>query len=366
MELFFDLVYVLLLTQLGHLLLEDASWAGAARTALLLVAIWWAWVDTAWATNWFDPGSRPVRLMLIAAMLSTLVTSAALPAAYGARGLAFAISYVVLHVGRSGFVVLAAPESDTALRRNWTRILLWRSAGGLLWLSGGVLVGHARVALWCAAVAVDLAGGLARFYVPGIGSTPTTDWNIVGGHMADRCELFVIIALGEAILSIGGTFARLHVTAPRAAAFVLVFLVAVALWWLYFDRAADQAAHVIDSSEEPGRLGRSAYSYDHLPMVAGIVLTAVADDLIITHPTGELGPTAAALAFGGPALFLAGHGLFTRSISGRVPWPRAGAACALAALAVPARDAQPVAAQLVPLAAISLVSLWDIRHYPTD
>jgi low temperature requirement protein LtrA len=367
LELFFDLVYVFAVTQLAHLLLSNVSWAGAARTGLLLAAVWWAWIDTAWVTNWFDPGGRPVRLMLLTAMLASLVMSAAVPGAYGKRALAFAIAYAAMQVGRPLFVILAAPRREAVLRRNFDRILVWRGISAALWIAGAVLAveagaGDARTALWCVAVAVDFTGPAAGFYLPGWGSSPTNEWNIAGGHLAERCQLFVIIALGEGILLTGASVTDMSATVQRSAAFVVAFVGAVALWWIYFDRIADFGAAVIGSSDDPGRLGRSAYTYFHLPMVAGIVLSAVADELVIAHPGGDLGWTGAVLTLGGPALFLAGHALFKWSLTRRVPASRLAAAGALVALVPLARYLPPVAAALLPVAAIAVVAALDAVH----
>jgi low temperature requirement protein LtrA len=359
LELFFDLVYVFAVTQLAHLMLADPGWAGAARTGLLLAAVWWAWIDTAWVTNWFDPGGRPVRVMLLTAMLASLVMSAALPAAYRDRALPFALAYASLQVGRPLFVILAAPRGEAALRRNFVRVGTWRAASAVLWIGGATLAPGGRTLVWCAAAALDFAAPAAAFYVPGMGRSPTGEWNIAGGHLAERCQLFVIIALGEGILLIGATFADLPVTAARSAAFVTMFVGAVALWWIYFDRTADFGARVIGSSADPGRLGRSAYTYFHLPMVAGIVLAAVADELVIAHPGESLGWNRALLALGGPALFLAGHALFKWSLTRAVPVPRVLAAAALVALVPLARRAPTVAAELLPVAAIAVVAALD-------
>ncbi len=362
LELFFDLVYVFAVTQLAHLLLSDLSWAGAGRTGLLLAAVWWAWVDTAWLTNWFDPRGRPVRFVMLTAMLASLVMSSALPEAYRGRALAFAIAYAVMHVGRSLFVILAAPRDQAALRANFQRILAWRGASAVLWIAGAVPAGPARTALWCAAVVLDFVAPAVGFSVPGLGRTPTSQWNIAGGHLAERCQLFVIIALGEGILLIGATFADLPITVLRSAAFVTLFLGAVALWWIYFDRTADFGSAVIGASEDPGRLGRSAYTYFHLPMIAGIVLSAVGDETVVAHPDHELGWTRATLALGGPALFLAGHALYKWSLTNRVPVSRSVAAAALVALVPLARYTPPVAAELVPVAVIAVVAALDAAH----
>ena len=340
LELFFDLVFVFAVTQLSHLLLEHLTPRGAAQTLLLLVAIWWSWIYTAWLTNWFDPDRRPVRALLLGMMLVSLLMSAALPQAFGANGLLFAGAYVVMQVGRSLFAV-AALESDPGLRRTFQRILAWAAGAAVLWLAGGVATGVAREALWLGAVAVELAAPAAGYPVPGLGRSVTTDWSISGGHLAERCQLFLIIALGESVLVTGSTLAGLTVDPPTAAAFVVAFLGSVAFWWLYFDRSAESAAGVIERSADPGRLGRSAYTYLHLPMVAGIIVAAVGDELSIAHPGGPMTAPTAATLLGGPALFLLGHLLFKRAVFG-TPSPSR-----LAALAAP-RGARPPQPRLDP------------------
>jgi low temperature requirement protein LtrA len=136
MELFFDLVYVFAVTQLSHLLLGDLTVRGAARTLLLLLAVWWAWVYNAWFTNWFDPDRRAVRMVLVGIMLASLIMSVTLPEAFGARGLFFAGAFVAMQVGRTIFVIPAV-RHDPALHRNFQRILAWLVGAGVLWLAGG-------------------------------------------------------------------------------------------------------------------------------------------------------------------------------------------------------------------------------------
>jgi low temperature requirement protein LtrA len=370
LELFFDLVYVFAVTQLTHLLLTDLTWSGAARTGLLLAAVWWAWIDTAWVTNWFDPGGRPVRVMLLTAMLVSLVMSAAIPAAYRDRALVFALAYAALQVGRPLFVIFAAPGEESTLRRNFIRLIAWRSVGSALWILGAVVAGPpgashggtggtVRIVLWCAAAAVDFAAPAAGFAVPWLGRSPTSEWNIAGGHLAERCQLFVIIALGEGILLTGATLSDLTATVLRSAAFVTTFLSAAALWWIYFDRTADFGSAVIGSSQDPGRLGRSAYTYFQLPIVAGIVVSAVAGQRVIAHPGGRLGWTGAMVALGGTATFLAGHALYKGALSGHVPVSRFVGAAVLFALVPLARSFPPVPAELVPVLVIAVVATLD-------
>jgi low temperature requirement protein LtrA len=124
LELFFDLVYVFAVTQLFHLLLGHPTPGGALATLFLLLVVWRAWVDTTWVTNWFDPDRLPVRLLLVALMLASLVMSIAIPGAFGERGLMFALAYVTIQAGRTAFVVLAL-ERSSSLGRNFQRILAW-------------------------------------------------------------------------------------------------------------------------------------------------------------------------------------------------------------------------------------------------
>ena len=168
LELFFDLVFVFAITQLSHLLLTHLDANGALQTAILLLALWWSWVVSAWLTNWFDPNRRPVRLMLIGTMVATLIMAVALPEAFGDRGLMFALALVASHIGRTAFADFGTRDFP-GLHRNFQRILAWRAASALLWLAGGLATGPLRVTFWLAAVAMDSLGPMLGFVTPGLG-----------------------------------------------------------------------------------------------------------------------------------------------------------------------------------------------------
>jgi low temperature requirement protein LtrA len=362
LELFFDLVYVFAVTQLSHRLLDHLSLRGVLETLMLLLAVWGVWVYTAWFTNWFHPDRLPVRLVLVAVMLASLLMSVAIPEAFGERGLMFALAYVAIQVGRTAFTFVALRKSlggTHPLSRTFQRILTWFVGAGVLWIIGGLLGGEARYALWLLALAVDYSGPVVGYYVPGLGRSRTEEWTIEGGHFAERCQLFVIIALGESILVTGTTFGEIEPSALAVCAFVVAFVGSVALWWIYFARSADAAREVFTASEDPGRLGRSAYTYFHIPMVAGIIAVAAADELTVAHP-GEHGTLASvALTLGGTALFVAGHAFFKWAVFGVLPWSRALAIAALAALipvgfAIPTLALSGVAGLLVVVLAV-----WD-------
>jgi low temperature requirement protein LtrA len=362
LELFFDLVYVFAVTQLSHRLLEHLSVRGALETLMLLLVVWGVWVYTAWFTNWFDPDSLAVRLVLVAVMLASLVMSVAIPEAFGKRGLMFALAYVAIQVGRTAFTFIALRKSlggSHPLSRTFQRILTWFVGAGVLWIIGGLLDAEARYAVWLLALAVDYSGPVVGYYIPGLGRSRTQEWTIEGGHFAERCQLFVIIALGESILVTGTTFGQIEASTATVSAFVVAFLGSVALWWIYFARSAEAAREVISSSEDPGRLGRSAYTYFHLPMIAGIIAVAAADELTVAHPGDRGTASSVALTLGGTALFLVGHAFFKWAVFGMLPWSHVVAIAALAAL-IPVGFAIPTlvlsgAAGLI----VVVLAAWD-------
>jgi len=257
--------------------------------------------------------------------------SAALPGAFGGRGLAVGVAYAVMQIGRSVFAV-AVLRGDP-LQRNFQRILAWCVVSGGLALAGGLAAGHARELLWLAAVGVDILGGLAGFWTPGLGRSSTRDWTIEGNHFAERCQAFILIALGESIVVTGATLAGLRsITAAAAAAFLAAFVSTVGLWWLYFHRSAEAGAQVIAESADPGRMGRSAYHLIHPIMVAGIIVVAAGDQLVLDRP-GEVGATpVSAMVLGGTALFLTGHALFKTVVWHTVSWARIAGVAALGVL----------------------------------
>jgi low temperature requirement protein LtrA len=336
-ELFFDLVFVFAVTQLSHRLIGHATLTGALQTALLLGMVWLAWAYTTWVTNWLDPGRIPVRLLLLGLVVTSLVMSAALPAAFASRGILVGGAYALMQIGRSVFAVAALRGRQ--LRRNFQRILAWCVVSGALAVAGGLVASPARDWLWLAAVAVDVLGGLAGFYTPGLGRSRTSEWTIEGNHFAERCQAFVLIALGESIVVIGATFSgelAHEVSGAQIGAFVTAVIGSVALWWLYFDRSAEDATRVIASSDDPGRMGRSAYHLVHPVMVAGIIVVAAADEIVLSEP-GEVGVAATGwLVLGGTALFIAGHAAFKFAVWRVVPWSRIAAVAVLGLLGLAA------------------------------
>ena len=357
LELFFDLVFVFAVTQLSHLLLNELNWTGAGKTAVLLFVAWWAWNYTTWMTNWFDPDATPVRLLLLALMLAALLMSIAIPQAFGARAALFAGAYVGVQVLRNGFATAVSPPGSS-WRDNFGRILIWSVASGVLWIAGAVVPEGARVGLWLAALAVEVAGPLTMFWLPGVGSTTTLRWPIDPGHFAERFQLFVIIALGESIVVTGATASALHMDAARVTAIAVAFAISAALWWLYFNTVARIIGGGLAASDDPGRVARDAFTYVHIPIVAGIILSAVGDELLIAHPGQGLSAGGLVALCGGPALYLIGHLLLRFTFTHQISPTRSTATlallpCALLGIVLPAlATAALVLAVLVGLIAV--------------
>ena len=317
-ELFFDLVFVFAITQISHTLLAHFTALGVLQTAILMFAVWWVWVFTSWITNWLDPEQTPVRVMLFGLMIAGLLLSTSIPKAFESRGLAFAIAFVAMQVGRSLFFLAVVPRSETGHRNNFRRISVWLSVSGIFWIAGGLADPESRIGLWLIALAIEYSGPAMRFRTPGLGASTIQEWAVEGGHMAERCALFIIIALGESIVVTGATFSEAAWTTPTVAAFVIALVGSIAMWWVYFHIGAEAGSEHISHAEDSGRLARLAYTYIHLPIVAGIVVSAVGDELLLAHPIGHTGAKEMLSMIGGPLLYLAGVILFKRSIRGHL------------------------------------------------
>lgn len=358
-ELFFDLVFVFAVTQLSHLLIEDFTPIGALHTLMLLLAVWWVWVYTVWVTNWLDPEKLPVRFLLLGLMLVGMVMSASVPHAFAERGLVFALAYPAIQVGRSLFFIWAVRREPEMLL-NFQRIITWQSVAAIFWLAGGFQEGNMRLALWSAALFIDSISPSTGYWVPGLGRSSTADWKVEGGHIAERCGLFIIIALGESLLVTGATFSQMSAWEPTTlAAFAITFSSSLIMWWLYFDAGADFGSEKISRSHDPGRLARLAYTYIHLLLVAGIVVAAVSDEFVLHHPLGHNDLKTAISVLGGPALFVLGNLLFKWSLTGRFSLAHLLALAALGVLCPFALHCSPLILIGLATAFLLALAIWS-------
>ncbi|RBB98945.1 low temperature requirement protein A [Pseudomonas sp. MWU12-2115] len=361
-ELFFDLVFVFAVTQLSHSLLAHLSILGAVQVALLMVAVWWVWIFTSWITNWLDPEKLPIRLGLFGLMIAGLLLSSSIPKAFTERGLMFAAAFVFMQVGRTLFAIWAVRGESLSMTRNFQRILAWLILSAVFWIAGAFLDGQQRLLCWTLALLIELISPSLYFWVPGLGRSSLSDWNVEGNHMAERCALFVIIALGESLLVTGATFAELTLSVTGVIAFLVAVLGSIGMWWVYFDSGAERAHHRIAHSSDPGRQARIAYTYLHVLIVAGVIVSAVADELVLVHPD-HASDAGILVIVGGPWLFLLGNALFKWVMSDR-PLPPLShvAGLVLLALALPLALNQWVSALMLgalTTAIVVLVALWE-------
>ncbi len=302
LELFFDLVFVLALTQCTALIARRPDWVAVAQGLLVLAVLWWSWVGYAWLTSVVDPEEGAVRLVIFAAMAALLVAALCVPGAFGADALLFAGAYGVVRCAHILLFRLAS-RGDPALRRSVSGLAVSTALGVGLLVGAALAGGAARGALWVLAVALDMAGP----YFFG-----SDGWRLVPGHFAERHGAVVIIALGESVVALG-VGARAILDAGEVLAAVLGVAVAAALWWVYFDvsaLAAERRLARAAAGRERNELARDTYSYLHLPMVAGIALLAVGLRLTLAHVQRPLALVPVASLLGGAALYLLAHVAF--------------------------------------------------------
>ncbi|MFT8719728.1 low temperature requirement protein A [Acetobacter sp.] len=319
-ELFFDLVYVFAFTKLSHGLLHHLTVFGALQTAVLWLAVWLGWQYTGWFTNWFNPELPAVRGVLLATMLLALLIGAAIPDAFAEHGLSFALCFVAMQVGRSAFVVAWLPP-DHPLAPNYRRILAWMLVSALFWISGGLASNLVlRVGFWLVAALIEYVSPMIGFAFPGLGrSNARAEWTIEGAHLVERCQLFVLVALGETIMATGLPMAEARSWPPGLlVALIACFLTTISMWWLYFGMAGEDATRAITRSDNPGGMGALIH-YLHVVLIAGIIVTAVGSDMLMENPSegGDMGFILTATC--GPALYLLGSILYKRLVSGITP-----------------------------------------------
>jgi low temperature requirement protein LtrA len=347
LELFFDLVFVLALTQCTALMADEPTWEGIAQGLLVLAVLWWTWVGYAWLTSVVDPEEGVVRLVMFVAMAAVLVIALCVPEAFGEAALALAGAYAVVRAAHIALFLIASRD-DPALRRSVIVGLGGSTAIGVALIAAAAFVdGPLQGGLWALALALDMAG---PFFFGSEG------WKLLPSHFAERHGLIVIIALGESIVAIGAG-AEIGVDPGVVVAAVLGIGVAGALWWLYFDVVALVAERRL-SNAAPGRerneVARDSYSYLHLPMVAGIVLLALGLKKTLGDVVKPLDLVPAAALLGGTALYLLAHVAFRWRNVHRFSAQRLLGAVVLVAL-LPAALALPALATLALLLALLVV-----------
>jgi low temperature requirement protein LtrA len=355
LELFFDLAFVFTFSQLSRDLIAHLNWSGAVGTLLLLLAMMRIWTGTTWVTDRIDPMAQAVQLLVSLTLPGVLVLAVVLPWAFGRYGMVFAVVYVAVHIGRFLFLVIVLPGHQ--LQHLPWRALTWSCLSAPAWIVGGFTHGLTREVLWAVALAVEFAGIALNFPVPGIG---VSHWEprATAEHLTDRYRQFFIIALGELILVSGQTLSRRGVTAYRLTAFVVSIATTGLLLRIYIYRAGQLLSAAF------GRVPMSVRSTQkvastHITMVAGIVVTAVGAELVITHPSGSTAPAWGVVLLGGPALFVAGRIGFEYTVFARVTRDRPAGVLVLAALTPAARLVPPLLVAVAAMAILAGIAIGD-------
>jgi low temperature requirement protein LtrA len=350
LELFFDLVFVLALTQCTALMAYDQTWSGLAQGLLVLGVVWWAWVGYSWLTSVIDPEEGVVRLVFFVAMAAMLIVSLSVKEAFGDLALAFALGLLVFRTAHIVLFMLAGAD-DEDLRRSVIGLAVSTAVAVGLLVIASSFDGVAQGALWGLAIFLDMAGP----YFFG-----SEGWKIVPGHFAERHGLILIIALGESIVALGiGASGALDLGIGTTA--VLGVFLAAALWWTYFDVVALISARRL-SQAPVGRvqneLARDSYSFIHLLMIAGVVLIALGLKVTIGHYDEHLHAEPAFALLGGTAIYLIGLVAFRYRHIQTLNRHRLGLAIVLLLL-IPVATAIPALLTV----AIAVVLTWAMIAY---
>ena len=341
LELFFDLVFVLALTQCTQLMSNFPTWGGVGKGLLVLGLLWWAWVGYSWITSVVDPEDDSVRLVIFAAMAAMLIVALCVPSAFGGLSLEFALAYAAVRYGQLGLFMIASRDAPD-LRHSVLTLVGSTTVGVGILVGGSFLDPGAQAAVWAVALVLDMAGP----YFFG-----SEGWRLVPAHFAERHGLIVIIALGESIVAIGVGVAG-ELSFGQGTAAVLGVALAAAMWWLYFDVVALVAARRLEQAaagREQNEMARDSYSYLHFPMVAGIVLVALGMKKTLGDVDEALKTVTAFALLGGLAAYLLAHVSFRYRHIHTINTRRAGLAVILLAFL-------PVATEILALATVAAVT----------
>ncbi len=352
LELFFDLVFVLAITQCTQLMADNPTWEGIGQGMLILALLWWAWVGYAWLTSVVDPEDVEVRMVIFGAMVALLIVSICVPAAFQDLALEFAIAYGAVRFGQIGMFALASSD-DPRLRRSIAGLAVGTAVGVGLLVAGAFLEGWGRSAVWSLALVLDIAGP----YLFG-----SEGWKLEPRHFAERHGLIILIALGESIVAVG-VGAEVRIDAGIAAAAAFGIGLAAAQWWIYFDVVALVATRRLEQAEVgrvQNEMARDSYSYLHFVMVAGIVLVALGMKKTLGDVDEPLKTVPAFALLGGTALYLLGHVAFRYRNVRTINRQRLILGVALLA-------AVPLATEVPSLLALGIVTtlLWAMIGYET-
>ncbi|MEV4754250.1 low temperature requirement protein A [Micromonospora sp. NPDC049559] len=327
LELFFDLAIIFSLTQLTRRLLEDFSADNSVQTLILLAAVWWIWVAASRTADWLNPHEPALQWIISVLMFVGLLAAAAVPRAFDGHGLVFASAYVLSHVGRHLAIMYVLRGHPLQTRS--ARAAIWFAGGGVPWLVGAFLPAPWRLVCWSVAIVVDYVGAGLGWPVPGLGNV-REHLRVTGDHIAERHRQVFIVGLGELILASGIAYSQSRLDWGRTLAFAITFANAVLMLWIYFLPRDVDLARTLNS--RPPHVAIFA-SYAHGLMIAGIVVTAMGDEVLIGHPLGEPRAAWPAAVIAGAFVYLAGRTVYALIVFRQPAWRAPGGMLVLAAAA---------------------------------
>ncbi|KAA0092810.1 low temperature requirement protein A [Mycolicibacterium sp. P1-18] len=343
------------MSQVTQLVLHDPSPTGFGRGALALLAVWWAWVGYTWLINTFDTANVLHEAAVIAAMAAMLVAATALPTAFTTGALIFAVALLAVRLIHAVKFVAHSAHEDAELRHSVWRIAPAFVAAPSCIVAAAFVDSPIRELLWVAAAVIDY-GAPAVLGLGGFRVSPS--------YFVSRHGSIIIIALGEAVVELGSGANDLH--RPEViVALILGVAINATFWWTYFGLSSGAQKRLEQAvGTERAHLARDAYSYLHLPMVAGIVLFAVGAHGAVAHTTAPLPvPSAVALA-AGMALFYLADVAYRWRDHRQIPVDRAATGLAAAA-SLPVLVHVPGLAALAGLTALGGVRLaWELWRRP--
>jgi len=292
-------------------------------------------------------------------MFLGVILAIALPRAFQDMGLTFALAYSAMQIIRSLFALYAFRHADRASYVTFQRITVWLSVSSALWIAGGLSEQSVRVYFWIAALAIEYIAPILRYRVPGLGAAPAETLDINGEHMAERCALFVIIALGETILTTGKNASSHLESSLTPLVLFVAFLSTVLMWWIYFHDGQEKAADKAEESSEPQATANHLFTYGHLPIIAGIILTAVGEDFALSHAHEHATLAQAFALLGGPILFLSGMIWVKTHSTKHVPWSHCAGIAVLVACFLLVASLTTVHIQMLATGSLLAVAIWE-------
>jgi low temperature requirement protein LtrA len=360
LELFFDLVFVFAVAQLSHHLLEHLSWRGAAETLVMLLAIFAVWFYTSWAATMIPADQSRTLWMVLVVMLLGLFMNASVTGAFATSGWAFVVPFLLTQLGRTFWTIVNAP--DPVFRDHFFRTLLWLIATSPLWIVGAAASPETRLLWWALAAGIDLIGTWLAHPIPGRW-LQSENVEFEGGHMLERCRLFLIIALGETVLTTGVAIAAAPTTPMTVVTSTVALAGTVALWALGFGPAHSLTARHVEETSDPVYASRHAVNV-LLVMVAGLIAVAVANEMVIAHPHGHASAALSLLLCGGPILFLVAQGWYSWLVLQVWSRLRLIGSAALVLVGIAALAAPSYVALILVAASLTILALLDRQWMP--